>query len=261
MASTSASASDLSSILTTELFTAIAKLWNPADPTTYPLPSTEKSYNAPMEEWHETCWPALLALSLHPQDSIPPLITFLPSPSSPDFLIQALGLTQLIDQAPRRLCKGIDERWVCGFFAPLSMALNIALQALPQNLVPDSKARWMDDLGATYEYWLLIYRWYSVPWVHSDVLAHQEIARERNVFLREEVEKHFGVKDPWRDMEEEIRTDTKGFARVARKGPPKDVGTAEHTFWYCMLLDVHYPIVAKVRRDILELEILGRVVS
>lgn len=69
---------------------------------------------------------------------------------------------------------------------------------------------------------------------------------KRNEFLREDVEGHFGVRDPWREREEEVRSDTKGFARVARGGPPKDVGTAEYTFWYCMLLDVHYPIIAKV---------------
>lgn len=90
---------------------------------------------------------ALKHLSTIDTTTILDLMAVLPQPESPYFPEQAFGLLLLLDQAPRSLLGGVDERWQVSYFDPLTLKLVKHFETLPYGLRPDSKARWIDEKG------------------------------------------------------------------------------------------------------------------
>jgi hypothetical protein len=72
------------------------------------------------EKLREIAWPALKALGARGVDKVPHMMQFLPPPESKDFPEQALGLQLLLDQGPRALLDGMDERYICDYFQHVS---------------------------------------------------------------------------------------------------------------------------------------------
>ncbi|KAK3317530.1 hypothetical protein B0T19DRAFT_435147 [Cercophora scortea] len=226
-------------------------------PSTTPLDFTTVSRNflggnTPLPtSLTDQVWPFLLALSKLglPNIHVPNLITtFLPPPSSPSFPRQALGMQLLLDQMPRRLCRGIHARWTNAYFDIISLQYAQTLLALPEDEQPHAWARWKDD--ATLDYWVLVRAWSVAPLVHTERVDIQERAVVFTEQTRRVVEQVTGTRDPHRERREEILADVFAFPRVAAEGPPVgEAGTAQgFAYWMCMLMDVHKPIVDRFGR-------------
>ncbi|KAK3689292.1 hypothetical protein B0T22DRAFT_378645 [Podospora appendiculata] len=197
-------------------------------------------------------WPVLLALSKLGLRNIPDLTALLPPPTSPSFPRQALGLQLLLDQMPRRLCRGIHARWTNAYFDVISLQYAQTLLMLPDDEQPHAWARWKHV--ATLDYWVLVRAWSVAPLVHTERVAVQERALVFSEETRRVVEEVTATRDPYRVNREEILADVYGFPRVAAEGrPPVDVEGGEASvqgfaYWMCMLMDVHKPIVDRFGR-------------
>ncbi|KAK0657759.1 hypothetical protein B0T16DRAFT_402505 [Cercophora newfieldiana] len=187
-------------------------------------------------------WPFLVALSRLGLDNAPDMTTFLPVPSDPDFARQAMGLQLLLDQMPRRLCRGVDCRWTNVYFDIISLKYAQKLDALPEDQKPWSWAQWKDC--STLDYWILARTTFVVPFTHRDSIETQERSLEFSEETRKTIEDMTGTKDPYRARRGEILSDIYGFPRVIRDGPPKEnVTIQDYTYWVFMLMDVHKPLV------------------
>jgi uncharacterized protein (DUF924 family) len=253
MAITAPAAADLATLLTPDLYLKIFKLSFPWDLHT-PLNATKviqdsfDSTPAKEAQYQELCYPVLKAFSTIPLASMPDLLSFLPAPTSADFPHKSLALILLFDQGTRWLFSDADKRWVSGFFDILCIRLTKQLITLGP-LAPDRKEFWVKELGCTFDIWILIRLAFLAPLVHSESLADQDLAHETVEYLRTEVERESGLTDPYYLEKEKILTDTLGFSRVSRLGPPKgDVNLYQLAFWRFMRMDLHYPIVKKFGR-------------
>ena len=248
--------SDLSQILTPSLFYAVVKNRNPwpkESTLDFKIVMVHLISEAPegREEFHKMIFPALKALSVLGLDNVPDLMTLLPPPSSPEFPEQALGLQLLVDQGPRSFCKGVDKRWEANYFDVISQRLAKSFFALPDNLRPWNKERWLGQLGASFDYWMLPSVWFLAPWEHSEHVEDQELAEKWTEHLRIEVEKQSGEKDPNRAKREELFKDTHALLRMFQEGGPSLQGrvtTARYLFWLFTVLNVHKPIIDKFGR-------------
>jgi uncharacterized protein (DUF924 family) len=173
------------------------------------------------------------------------LMGCLPPPEAAQFPEQALGLVVVLDQAPRALLRGRDQRWTNGFFHPLVCALVRDLFALPPPLRPHGRARWVDGLGASFEFWAVAWLWLVAPLVHSEALEDHDVVDGLVEEMRAEVEVRAATSDPHRPEKEEGYRDTTLFAKMVREGPPRGDGVRmqDFMFWLCKLLDVHRPII------------------
>jgi uncharacterized protein (DUF924 family) len=180
-------------------------------------------------------------------DSVPDMMQFLPSPESEDFPEQALGLQLLLDQGSRALFEGIDIRYTYDYFQHVARKFAQQLLDLPSQLRIDSKKRWMDEQGASFDYWLMVRLWLIAPVVHSEALANHELAQQMNEEVRVEVEKFSGKTDPYRVQRAELAVDIYAFGKIYRIGPPMENGPQMHEwfFWMWTVLDVHKPIIDK----------------
>lgn len=192
-------------------------------------------------------WEILVTLSKLGPSTVPNPLTFLPHPSDPTFPKQALGMQLLLDQAPRRLCKGLDRRWVKGLFDKLSLAFAQTLDSLAEYESPYPWDRW--KRSSTFGYWVLARTWFITPFVHAEEISAQERGVEFTEETRKFVEDATGTEDPCRARREEILSDIYAFPRVVRKGPPRGVTSVEgYAYWMCMVMDVHFPIVKRFGR-------------
>ncbi|OAR01457.1 hypothetical protein LLEC1_07430 [Akanthomyces lecanii] len=180
------------------------------------------------------------------------LMSFLPPPESLEFPKQCLGLQLLLDQASRELFGGIDDRWQSGLFGPLARRLVGQWLALPAKQRPE-----------TFDYWLVTRLLWIAPISHDEDLESQRIALDLAEETRSMVEERFGVKDPYRATREELLKDDLAFLReMSRGGPPKaadgSIDRATWIFWWCMILDAHWPIIERFGRYPYRNAILGR---
>jgi hypothetical protein len=207
----------------------------------------------------DAVWPVLLVLSKIGLDDTPDLSTFLPPPSDPSYPEQCLGLSLLLDNVPRLLFRGIDQRWTFGYFDKISQRLAETWQSLPASERPDGWSRWQ-SMGYGLDYWIGVRFWFGCAFVHSGELSHQRIALEFTDETRCVVESMSGQIDPYRESREEILSDPSGFPREYRKGPPQGDGVTREffMFWAGMLMDTHYPIVKRFGRYPYLNAILGR---
>jgi uncharacterized protein (DUF924 family) len=188
---------------------------------------------------------------------------FLPLPTSSDFPPQALGLQLLLDIGSRSLCHGMDERYTAGYFDIISRNLALSYLALPPELRPQSKKRWVEELGASVDYWMVCRIWFITPLIHSDDVSHHSIAYSEAEELRLEVERISGKIDPYRTRKEELEKDIYAFFNMMVEKPPqgKYVKMEDFMFWFCTVIDVHKPIVEKFGRYPYHNVALGRVSS
>ncbi|KAF5678680.1 hypothetical protein FHETE_1121 [Fusarium heterosporum] len=203
---------------------------------------------------------ALTALSRLSHDGSLPsndeldLTSFLTSPASPDFPQQCYGLQLLLDQASRVLLTGIDGRWQVAYFGPLARRLAGQWFALPESQRPYKQHRWEEDVGATsFSYWVATQIMWAAPFLHAEDLDSQQIGLDLSEELRKAVEAYTGTTDPNRAIRDVILKDDLFFLREFMKGPPKEEGgsgvsMASWTFWWCMILDAHWPIIEKFGR-------------
>lgn len=80
------------------------------------LLSAQYSENPDLVDAIKVAWPVLKALSeFYGPGRIPDMMKFLPNPEEPEFPEQVLGMLALLDQAPKVLFQGSDERWTSWF--------------------------------------------------------------------------------------------------------------------------------------------------
>ncbi|KAH8765767.1 hypothetical protein BGZ57DRAFT_528681 [Hyaloscypha finlandica] len=244
---------DLSSLLTPELFRRVFKNrlpWPIEKPLdfkevfTYVFRSDGGSHE---EELRKIAWPTLKALSTLGVDNVPDMMQFLPPPESRDFPEQALGVQLLLDQGPRALFEGMDARYIYDYFQYVARKYAQQLLDLPSALRIDSKKRWMEELGASFDFWVMARLWLIAPVVHSEVLVDHELALSMGEDVRVEVEKFTGETDPYRAKRAELAEDIYAFGRMYLEGPPLENGVKMHQwfFWMWAVLDVHKPIIDK----------------
>jgi uncharacterized protein (DUF924 family) len=203
-------------------------------------------------------WLVLVALSKIGLELMPDLSQYLPAPTDPSYPEQCLGLQLLLDHCPRVLFSGVDHRWTYGYFSIISQRLARTWYSLPPALQPGSWERLHDEMGL--DYWIGIRFWFGTPFVHSELLAHQQIALAFTEETRLTVEKMSGQTDPYRTDRQAILSDLYGFPRMYRAGPPQseDVTREAWTFWMGKLMDIHKPIIDRYGRYPYLNAILGR---
>ncbi|KAK1756502.1 hypothetical protein QBC47DRAFT_380071 [Echria macrotheca] len=205
-----------------------------------------REFGTPLDGWPqgvtEKLWPVLVALSKIDLSSTTDMTTFLPAPSDASFPHKALGLQMLIDQMPRRLCRGIHSRWTNMHFDVISLRLAEWLLTLPPDQQPHTWARWKDTV--TLDYWVIARQWFGAPFVHDDTAASQERAIAFTDETRRQVEQATGTTDPHRAERRAILSDIYAFPRIIRGDNVLEDPTVQgYTYWMCMLMDVHKPIV------------------
>ncbi|OHE99281.1 hypothetical protein CORC01_05322 [Colletotrichum orchidophilum] len=252
----------LASLLTPDFLTSIARSHLPPDKSKHHNLSLEWIQAGPnfdSEETKAAWWTALVTISRIPLSEMPDMMSFLPPPADPAFPEQSLGLTLLLDQGPRLLCRGADGRWTDGFFGQVSQQLAHSWLALPAEQQPNAWKRW-EEAGASFEHWCLLHLFLSCPFVHSERLEDQDIALEMTEERRKGAEQRSGETDPYREKRSEVLSDALAFPRVIRAGPPagEDVTMQEWVFWSCMLFDVHWPIIKKFGKYPYRNAVLGR---
>lgn len=187
-------------------------------------------------------WPVLVTLSRIGIDNVPDMTTFLPPVSDTDFPCQALGLQLLLDQMPRRLCRGIHHRWTNAYFDTISLRYAKTLITLPHDQQPHSWGRWKNSVSLGY--WVIARQWFGTPFVHTDTIPAQEQAIAFTEETRRQVEEITGTTDPYRAQRDAILSDIYGFPRVVGADPFLEDATVQgYTYWMGMLMDVHKPIV------------------
>jgi uncharacterized protein (DUF924 family) len=233
--------SNLSSLLTPTLFHQVLKNRLPW-PKEKPLDFKEvfiyvfrADGELHQEQLREIAWPTLKVLST------------LPPPESKNFPEQALGLQLLLDQGPRALFEDMDERYIYDYFQHVSKKYAQQLLDLPSAVRADSKKRWMEKLGASFDFWVLTRLWFIAPLIHAEVLADHELGEVMDEEVRVEVERFSGKVDPYRAKRAELAVDTHAFGRMYREGPPLENGVKmdEWFFWMWTVIDVHKPIIEK----------------
>ena len=210
---------------------------------------------------------ALIALSqLSPDATLPDLdlMSLLPEPTAKEFPQQCFGLQLLLDQASRILLPGIDARWQSGYFGPLGRQLAGQWYALPEEQRP-YKWRRGQDMGITsFSYWVATQVMWAAPFLHAEDLESQQIGLDLSEELRQAVEKRTEKNDPYRETRDDTLKDDLLFLREVVKGPPLDesetsISITNWTFWWCMILDSHWPIIKRFGRYPYRNAILGRV--
>lgn len=203
------------------------------------------------DAFHALCFPVLKWLSeINSLNVADKLFALLPAPESREFPEQALGLLLLLDQGPRQLFSGHDERWTYSYFDGLALRVLHRLRTLPEKLQPDRQKRWVGEMGYTFSHWTIAHFWFTAPLTHSESAADQELQRSLCDEKREAVEAMTGTRDAFRDCCTELATDPTAFSRRARMGPPPgdDITMADFVFWFLMIFDTHVPIIRSFGR-------------
>ncbi|KAI3332033.1 hypothetical protein HD806DRAFT_178462 [Xylariaceae sp. AK1471] len=236
-------APSLKSLLTPELFSLMVESWIPYTKTeSFSIGESVKRILFAEDGGgntgvREKVWPVLKMLSELGLNNAPDMMSFLAPVDSPEFPSQALGLQLLLDQGPRVCLKGVDVRWISGYFDEISLTFAQQLQSLPEDLRPSSWIQWKDSSTVEYFFWVRFLL--SAPIVHHEKMGEAAAAftEETRVFI----EQQFAVRDQFRDLPE-LRWDLYGFPRMlVERGPKTPCGQAEGCFWLLCLMDVHKP--------------------
>ncbi|RGP69223.1 hypothetical protein FLONG3_7859 [Fusarium longipes] len=225
---------------------------------------TEKYFKNVCES--STAKDALIALSrLSPDAALPDLdlMSLLPPPTAKDFPQQCFGLQLLLDQASRIFFTGVDARWQSGYFGHLGRRLAGQWYALPEEEQPYKFHRWQASGPTSFSYWVATQTMWAAPFLHAEDMESQKIGLELSEELRQTVERHSGVRDPYRETRDVTLKDDLLFLREVIKGPPVEEGEASlsmagWTYWWCMILDAHWPIISRFGRYPYRNAVLGR---
>ena len=120
-------------------------------------------------------------------------------------------------------------------------------------------------MGITsFSYWVATQVMWAAPFLHAEDLESQQIGLDLSEELRQAVEKRTEKNDPYRETRDDTLKDDLLFLREVVKGPPLDesetsISITNWTFWWCMILDSHWPIIKRFGRYPYRNAILGRV--
>ncbi len=132
-----------------------------------------------------------------------------PLPPDPSFPQQAIGLVFLLDQAPRQLLSGIDERWTFGFFDQIAKKAAEELLQLPETQRPVSQEPWY-SLGYDISHWAYLRCWIIAVLVHSeDLTSHTRAAallEETRVALEQFGTERDSLRDRWDNFKNNINS-------------------------------------------------------
>ncbi|KAL6924035.1 hypothetical protein FSHL1_001289 [Fusarium sambucinum] len=260
----------LSSVITPALLAQIAEGYLPF-PKDKELSFSDVQSDETSKHFKEVCASspakdALIALSrLSPDATLPDLdlMSLLPPSTAVDFPQQCFGLQLLLDQTSRIFFTGIDARWQSGYFGPLGRRLAGQWHALPKERQPYKFERWKAAGYTSFSYWVATQTMWAAPFLHAEDLESQSTGLDLSEELRRTVEKYTGVGDPYRNTRDVTLKDDLLFLREVIKGPPvedgADISMATWTYWWCMILDAHWPIIKRFGRYPYRNAVLGRV--
>ena len=242
---------DFSKIFTPELYESVRKLYFPwAEDSTLDWTAVAKQYfggQTASKEWYDLTFHSVFKpVSKVTVENVPDLMQFLPSPEAEDFPAQAIGLLVLLDQGPRILFDGANNRYTYGYFDRLSSKLAHQLLALPPSQSPYSLERLVAQ-GWSFDYALVALIWLTAPLVHAESVEAHQRQTALSDDMRRAVEAHTGTTDPHRATAEEDSRDIYGFSRVLLVEVPKWENTRMEVFMYWLLrvFRVHTPIIEK----------------
>lgn len=129
------------------------------------------------------------------------------------FQSRPLDLQLLVDQGPRFLLDGIDQRYTNAYFDVISLKLAKQLYVLLEALRPDSKARWMEELGASFDFWIIARFWFMVPFAHAENAPDLELQSALAEESRLAVEGFIGITYPYRATRDGLDN---AFSRILR---------------------------------------------
>ncbi|KAG8666718.1 hypothetical protein FPOAC2_11839 [Fusarium poae] len=262
--------SALSSVITPALLSQIAEGYLPF-PKDKELSFSDVQSDETTEHFKNVCLSstardALVALSrLSPDATLPDLdlMSLLPPPNAVEFPQQCFGLQLLLDQTSRIFFTGVDARWQSGYFGPLGRRLAGQWYALPEDQQPYRFERWQAAGCISFSYWVATQTMWAAPFLHAEDLESQSIGLDLSEELRRTVEKYTGVNDPYRKTRDVTLKDDLLFLHEVVKGPPvedeADISMATWTYWWCMILDAHWPIIKRFGRYPYRNAVLGRV--
>ncbi|KAF2702807.1 hypothetical protein K504DRAFT_463991 [Pleomassaria siparia CBS 279.74] len=214
--------------------------------------------------WTAVCWESLIALGKLDLDDMPNLLSLLPEPNSHEFPVQAIGLLILLDQAPRYICNGVNERWRNGFFDVLALRLSLQLRHLPSELGLTAFKRW-GELGYSWGHWSAINVLLSAPFAHSENLSyHEDILLPWVRGQRRLTEEHFNTtderhaKEVAEGMTIDASSDTLAFSAFVRAGLPDTDEISDLVFWFCYVKEAHVPVIRTFGRYPYRNRALGR---
>lgn len=242
--STGSSGAHLWEVLTTARLLSIFKLGIPWPKHTQPN-GREWANRPDPSLWSPVCHDALVAISELSLDDSLDMMAFLSDPSSASFPEEALAMMLLLDQAPRMICHGADERWRNDYFDHLAIRFAKQLCALPPSHAVNSKERWITHKGYSFEYWAAVLIFLASPFAHAENIECQVIQSTMVEVLRRETESHYGTTDQLHARDPDMRDseDTLSFARIARTWATRSGEVADHIFCYCWIMDAHPPII------------------
>src|ERR1700761_3371213 len=252
---------DLHKVLTPALFSGIIAYQFPWDVPVDIKVATDFFWGIPdnSRRVYDTIFhQALLPISqLVP--NVPNLTHYLPPMNKEhekEYLEHTLALILLVDQGPRSLFRGINNRYTVGFFDV--MAQNLVKDLISAGKLPDSIDRWMKVLGFPFEDAMMRKYWFYAPLIHSEDLRDHEIGDAKVEEMRKEIEEYSGTRDPARDTREEDSRDTLLFARLVGAGPPSNPSFAEFMFWIFRIFDAHTPVIKEYGRYPASNRVTGR---
>jgi uncharacterized protein (DUF924 family) len=261
----------LSSVITPDLLAQIAEGYLPFSKD-QELNFSDVQSDATEEHFRNVCKSttakdALIALSrLSPDATLPELdlMSLLPPPAAADFPQQCFGLKLLLDQASRIFFTGIDARWQSGYFGPLGRRLAGQWYALPEEQQPYKFQRWQVVGRTSFSYWVATQTMWAAPFLHAEDIESQTIGLDLSEELRKTVEDYTGVEDPYRETRDATLKDDLLFLREVVKGPPvtdgeSSISITNWTYWWCMILDAHWPIINRFGRYPYRNAVLGRI--
>ncbi|EJD51137.1 hypothetical protein AURDEDRAFT_57222 [Auricularia subglabra TFB-10046 SS5] len=199
-----------------------------------------------VETFRDICYPALKQLSAVPLDAIPDLVQYLPPPEDPTYPVQAVGLLLLLDQGPRMLLEGADERWTLGFFDVLALRVARRLFVeLPENWRPCGLLRWR-AMGYGVGHWLVAILWAIAPLTHSEHLSDHEAQLRILADIRRTVQEQSNTVDPYDEIREQLHASPTALYHAISNGPPAgdDIEMQDFAYWImAMIYEGHSCVV------------------
>ena len=203
-----------------------------------------------VDAWHALAFQSVLKpLSVLGVDNVPNLMELLPPPDAGDFPSKAAGLLFLLDQAPRAVFHGVNNRYIFGYFDRLAITLARQLDALPAHQTPFTLER-LTSQGWSFDYSVVVLLWLIAIFVHSEDIANHERGAVIAEEVRKAVEERAGKTDPARLTEDQDSSDVRLFLNLMIYRRPKWEGTKreDFVFWLLRVFRAHMPFIRKFGR-------------
>ncbi|ROV97349.1 hypothetical protein VMCG_06887 [Cytospora schulzeri] len=245
----SATMKDLHSVITPSLLRQLHQARIPWA-RTHPVTGKEIIFeffsgNGDFVDVAKPAWLVLKAISeAYGPDNVPDMMPYLPDPRDPGFAEQAFGMHVMIDQVPRLLFQGIDQRWT-SWFDKVARKLYDHFYALDRDLWPWRRRRWADT---SFEYWVCVATQFNATMVHQESVCYQEGSQAYVEGLRQLVEHYTGHNDPAGDGSTPEVDEYTMVEMIVNLDLDHEWSFHEAAFFFFKLYNAHQPIIDRFGR-------------